>query len=85
MISITASPEAPPPRIRILDTRQREVDSVRIGDSLAFRIEIPEDSEHLFNLINLVTLFDANLAELTYCLAFYSPLRYLRPQLCRYG
>lgn len=44
MISITAAPEAPPPRIRILDARQREVETVRIGDRLTFRIEIPEDS-----------------------------------------
>lgn len=46
MISITASPEAPPPRIRILDARQREVETVRIGDRLTFRIEIPDDSEY---------------------------------------
>lgn len=46
MISITAAPEAPPPRIRILDARQREVETVRIGDRLTFRIEIPEDSKH---------------------------------------
>lgn len=46
MISITAAPEAPPPRIRILDARQREVETVRIGDRLTFRIEIPEDSQY---------------------------------------
>lgn len=45
MIHINSSPEAPPPRIRILDTRQREVETVRIGDRLNFRIEIPEDSK----------------------------------------
>ena len=45
MISITSAPEAPPPRIRILDSRSREVETVRIGDKLTFRIEIPEDSE----------------------------------------
>lgn len=45
MISITSAPEAPPPRIRILDSRQREVETVRIGDKLTFRIEIPEDSK----------------------------------------
>lgn len=45
MISITSAPEAPPPRIRILDARAREVETVRIGDKLTFRIEIPEDSE----------------------------------------
>lgn len=47
MIHINSSPEAPPPRIRILDTRQREVETVRIGDRLNFRIEIPEDSKSL--------------------------------------
>ncbi|XP_049887185.1 uncharacterized protein LOC126381758 [Pectinophora gossypiella] len=46
MISITAAPEAPPPRIRILDGRQREVETVRIGDRLTFRIEIPEDTPY---------------------------------------
>lgn len=51
MISITSAPEAPPPRIRILDSRLREVETVRIGDKLTFRIEIPEDSK--FKLINL--------------------------------
>lgn len=50
MISITAAPEAPPPRIRILDARAREVETVRIGDRLTFRIEIPEDS--MFNLLS---------------------------------
>nr|CAD7401034.1 unnamed protein product [Timema poppensis] len=43
MISITSAPEAPPPRIRIVDNRGREVETVRIGDKLTFRIEIPED------------------------------------------
>lgn len=58
MISITSAPEAPPPRIRILDSRSREVETVRIGDKLTFRIEIPEDSKSFvtkyyvfFNLI----------------------------------
>lgn len=45
MISITSAPEAPAPRIRILDTRSREVETVRIGDKLTFRIEIPEESK----------------------------------------
>lgn len=45
MIHINSSPEAPPPRIRILDARSREVETVRIGDRLTFRIEIPEDSK----------------------------------------
>lgn len=46
MIHINSSPEAPPPRIRILDARNREVETVRIGDRLVFRIEIPEDSKN---------------------------------------
>ena len=45
MISITSAPEAPPPRIRIVDNARREVETVRIGDRLTFRIEIPDDSE----------------------------------------
>lgn len=49
MISITSAPEAPPPRIRILDSRSREVETVRIGDKLTFRIEIPEDSKFAFS------------------------------------
>ncbi|KAG4077614.1 hypothetical protein HA402_008874 [Bradysia odoriphaga] len=46
MIHINSSPEAPPPRIRILDARNREVETVRIGDRLTFRIEIPEDTPY---------------------------------------
>ncbi|XP_008473743.1 uncharacterized protein LOC103510819 [Diaphorina citri] len=46
MISITSAPEAPPPRIRILDTKSREVETVRIGDKLTFRIEIPEETPY---------------------------------------
>ncbi|XP_047102683.1 uncharacterized protein LOC124721659 [Schistocerca piceifrons] len=46
MISITSAPEAPPPRIRILDSRGREVETVRIGDKLTFRIEIPDDTPY---------------------------------------
>lgn len=50
MIHINSSPEAPPPRIRILDARNREVETVRIGDRLTFRIEIPEDSNINYSL-----------------------------------
>ncbi|KAK0159676.1 hypothetical protein PV327_010769 [Microctonus hyperodae] len=46
MISITSAPEAPPPKIRILDSKDREVETVRIGDKLTFRIEIPEDTPY---------------------------------------
>jgi len=46
MISITSAPEAPAPRIRILDARQKEVETVRIGDRLTFRIEIPEKTPY---------------------------------------
>lgn len=53
MIHINSSPEAPPPRIRILDTRSREVETVRIGDRLTFRIEIPEDSKRFVFHMNL--------------------------------
>jgi len=46
MISITSAPEAPAPRIRILDARQKEVETVRIGDRLTFRIEIPDKTPY---------------------------------------
>ncbi|KAG7154922.1 hypothetical protein Hamer_G025185 [Homarus americanus] len=46
MIPITSAPEAPPPRIRILDTKLREVETVRIGDRLIFRIEIPDTTPY---------------------------------------
>ena len=45
MISITSAPAAPPPRISILDKTGQVVDTVRIGDELTFRIEIPSNSE----------------------------------------
>ena len=45
MISITSAPEAPPPRISIMNDLGREVETVRIGDKLRFRIEIPPNSE----------------------------------------
>lgn len=44
MISITSAPAAPPPRIRILDPSGGDVETVRIGDRLIFRIEIPGNS-----------------------------------------
>ncbi|MCL4137100.1 UNVERIFIED_CONTAM: hypothetical protein GTU68_059368, partial [Idotea baltica] len=46
MIPITSAPEAPPPRIRILDATLKEVETVRIGDRLTFRIEIPEKTPY---------------------------------------
>merc|ERR1719510_945845 len=46
MISITSAPEAPAPRIRILDSRAKEVETVRIGDRLTFKIEIPEKTPY---------------------------------------
>lgn len=46
MISITSAPEAPAPKIRILDTRNQEVETVRIGDRLTFRIEIPDKTPY---------------------------------------
>lgn len=57
MISITSAPEAPPPRIRILDSRLHEVETVRIGDKLTFRIEIPEDSTFIFKKFFQTYLF----------------------------
>lgn len=46
MISITSAPEAPAPKIRILDSRNQEVETVRIGDRLTFRIEIPDKTPY---------------------------------------
>ncbi|XP_043243126.1 uncharacterized protein LOC122392384 isoform X3 [Amphibalanus amphitrite] len=46
MISITSAPEAPPPRISILNDVGREVETVRIGDKLRFRIEIPQNTPY---------------------------------------
>ncbi|XP_063872644.1 uncharacterized protein LOC135107016 isoform X1 [Scylla paramamosain] len=46
MIPITSTPEAPPPKIRILDAALREVETVRIGDILTFRIEIPDTTPY---------------------------------------
>ncbi|KAB7495992.1 hypothetical protein Anas_07410 [Armadillidium nasatum] len=46
MIPITSAPEAPAPSIRILDENLNEVETVRIGDRLTFRIEIPEKTPY---------------------------------------
>lgn len=78
MIHINSSPEAPPPRIRILDARAREVETVRIGDRLTFRIEIPEDSECSSNKyvdcpMELISVFH------------YSSIWYLCPFMCCHG
>ena len=53
MISITSAPAAPPPRIRILDPTGGDVETVRIGDRLIFRIEIPGNSIKQNSLICL--------------------------------
>ena len=83
MISITSAPEAPAPRIRILDTRSREVETVRIGDKLTFRIEIPEDSECMANLnpTSFAQIWDP-LIPIALC---FSSLRNIRQELCRHG
>lgn len=97
MISITSAPEAPPPRIRILDSRSREVETVRIGDKLTFRIEIPEDSKFAFSKSfflkkkemsitspTIRSIRDNNSQQLTLTL-WYSSLRHFRSQLRGYG
>ncbi|XP_022255878.1 uncharacterized protein LOC106471553 [Limulus polyphemus] len=43
---ITGAPEAPLPSIHILDESGREATTVRIGDKLTFRIEIPENTPY---------------------------------------
>lgn len=42
---ITASPEAPVPRIMIFGVDGNEATTVRIGDKLTFKIEIPGNSK----------------------------------------
>lgn len=54
MISITSAPAAPPPRIRILDPTGGDVETVRIGDRLIFRIEIPGNSKKRFHSLTLL-------------------------------
>jgi hypothetical protein len=80
MISITSAPAAPPPRIRILDPTGGDVETVRIGDRLIFRIEIPGNSNMKRNHhLNIATL------ELTKLLLFFSSLRHFRSQLPCHG
>lgn len=45
-ISITASSDAPLPKISILTLDGREASTVRIGDRLTFRIEIPDNTPY---------------------------------------
>ncbi|XP_054157723.1 uncharacterized protein LOC128956066 [Oppia nitens] len=45
-LQITSSPEAPLPKIVIFGTDGREASTVRIGDRLSFRIEIPETTPY---------------------------------------
>jgi len=88
MISITSAPEAPPPRIRILDSRSREVETVRIGDKLTFRIEIPEDSKFassIFVLRRSSSTVVWQKLTLINCISVCSPVRHLRSQLRGYG
>lgn len=80
MIHINSSPEAPPPRIRILDTRSREVETVRIGDRLTFRIEIPEDSK----LLALFVSCQSNLNEFLF-FTLCSTIWYFCTFMCGHG
>lgn len=45
-ISITASSDAPLPKISILTLEGKEASTVRIGDRLTFRIEIPDNTPY---------------------------------------
>lgn len=45
-IHITSAPDAPLPKITILTSDGREASTVRIGDRLTFRIEIPENTPY---------------------------------------
>ena len=42
MMMISSFLPSPPSRISILDGRGKEVETVRIGDRLTFKIEIPD-------------------------------------------
>lgn len=77
MVHINSSPEAPPPRIRILDARAREVETVRIGDRLTFRIEIPEDSKWSHKWLNIQKERKFDL--------YHSSIRYIRSIMCCHG
>lgn len=56
MISVTSAPEAPPPKIRILDATGNEVETVKIGDSLRFVIEIPPTTPYAIFARNCVAM-----------------------------
>jgi hypothetical protein len=45
-LQITSSPEAPLPKILIYGIDGREASTVRIGDRLTFRIEIPQNTPY---------------------------------------
>ncbi|XP_017460917.1 PREDICTED: uncharacterized protein LOC108354236, partial [Rhagoletis zephyria] len=45
-LQITSAPEAPLPKIMIFGSDGREASTVRIGDRLSFRIEIPESTPY---------------------------------------
>ncbi|KAI2803756.1 hypothetical protein BLOT_007892 [Blomia tropicalis] len=45
-VQITSAPEAPLPKIMIFGSDGREASTVRIGDRLSFRIEIPESTPY---------------------------------------
>lgn len=45
-LQITSSPEAPLPKILIYGSDGREATTVRIGDRLTFRIQIPESTPY---------------------------------------
>lgn len=85
MISITSAPEAPPPRIRILDSRSREVETVRIGDKLTFRIEIPEDSEFLSSLRRDTSILTFLIVTFVFFFSIHSSLWNFRKKLRRHG
>ncbi len=83
MISITSAPAAPPPRIRILDPTGGDVETVRIGDRLIFRIEIPGNSKRTKGI-----LLKSEIMMMTSNVPIYlsfSSLRHFRPQLYCHG
>lgn len=85
MISITSAPAAPPPRIRILDPSGGDVETVRIGDRLIFRIEIPGNSKYLhFFFLQICINLNRFIIQNQFTI-ISSSVRYFRPQLSCHG
>jgi len=78
MISITSAPEAPAPKISILDKRGKEVETVRIGDQLTFKIQIPERTPYgIFARSCVAMAKDSRYSNVHYCISNSYPCTYI--------